>query len=208
MNPWKTVFQLARRSLIGLALVVILCAALLFGISQLADRSRNALAQMQSATQEQQLQLSTKEDDLRDQRNNIRRFEALRARGVVGDPNRALWVEQYEASYQRLGLAERPVYKLQAAKPLALLNDQVAQVETSVDEALAHDLQFELRNAHEGDVLGLIADYRERVAGRFRVNACKLQDPKLDGLLAQCVLRFVSVPFVPTGAGDAADSSN
>jgi hypothetical protein len=203
MNTWKPVAQLARRSLIGLALVVVSCAGLLFGISHLADKSRDGLAQMQSATQEQQLQLSTKQDDLRDQRNNIRRFDALRAQGLVGVPNRALWVEQFEASYQRLGLLERPIYQLHAAKPLALLNAQAAPVEAGAIEPLAHDLQFELRNAHEADVLGLIADYRDRVGGRFRVNSCKLQDPKAEGLLAQCVLRFVSVPLVPPGDGAA-----
>jgi hypothetical protein len=203
MNAWKPVLQMARRSLIWLGLVVVFCVGLVFGIGYLADRSRDSLAQMQGATQEQQLQLSTKQNDLRDQRNNIRRFEALRAQGLLGVPNRALWVEQFEASYQRLGLLGRPIYQLQAAKPLALINARSAPVEAGAIEPLAHDLQFELRNAHEADVLGLIADYRERVGGRFRVNSCKLQDPKAEGLLAQCVLRFVSVPLVPPGDGAA-----
>ena len=207
MNAWKPVLKLARRSLVGLAIVAVLCVGILFGVNFLADQSRSGLAQMQGSTQEQQRQLSTKQDDLRDQRNNIRRFETLRAQGLVGEPGRALWVEQFEASYQKLGLVDRPIYKLLAAKPLAGLNAEAAPFEPGAVEPLAHDLQFELRNAHETDVLNLIADYRARVVGRFRVNSCKLQDPKADGLLAQCVLRFVSVPLLPTGTGDTAASA-
>ena len=64
-------------------------------------------------------------------------------------------------------------------------------------QPLAHDMKFELREVHEADVLNLIAAYRSQVKGRFRVNACALQDAKESGLTAQCSLRFITVPLPP-----------
>lgn len=58
-----------------------------------------------------------------------------------------------------------------------------------------HDMQFEMQDSVETEVLDLIDRFRGQAKGRFRVNACKLHDPKESGLTAQCALRFVTIPL-------------
>lgn len=197
MNAWKPVLVGARGSLLALALVVVLCAGVVLGMNYWVGSLQNTLTQVQSLNQEQQTQLSTKQDDLHNVRDHIQRFETLRAQGLLGAPERTQWVEQLQTNYQELGLPGRIVYQLQASVPLGA---DPAQPEAGVPggtPTLAHDLTLELRDVHEADVLTLLQNYRYQVKGRFRVNACTLQDPKESGLTAQCVLRFISVPIDP-----------
>lgn len=200
MNAWKPVLYLARSSLWALALVVLLCAVAVVGLDQLASNLKATLTQLQANTQEQQTQLAAKQDDLHNMRDHIQRFEALRAQGLLGTPDRAQWVEQLQTTYQDMGLGGRVSYQLQAPKPLGqdtASAEAAAAAPTDPAQPLAHDLKFELRDVHEADVLNLIQTYRNQVKGRFRVNLCALQDPKETGLTAQCVLRFVTMPIAP-----------
>ncbi len=197
MNAWKPVLAGARGSLLALLLVFVLCGGAVAGLNYWVGSLQNTLTQVQGLHQEQQTQLATKKEDLHNVRDHIQRFEILRAQGLLGVPERTLWVEQLQTNYQDLGLPGRIAYQLQAPVPLgggAVPTDAAAANPT---QALAHDLKFELREVHEVDLLNLIQNYRDQVKGRFRVNACTLQDPKETGLTAQCVLRFISVPIAP-----------
>ena len=186
---------LARRSLWLLAGVVAFSVALVFGLRYLASHLNTGVAQLES--------------DLLNVRANIQRYQQLREQGLVANPDRALWLEQLQESHQQLGLLGGLALQLQAPKPLASMTEPVAEAE--LPAPLMHDLQFEMRDTLETEVLALIHDYREQATGRFRVNACKFQDPKDSGLTAQCVLRFVSIapptPSPPT-AVPAATASN
>ena len=197
MNAWKPVLVGARGSLLALALVVVLRAGVVLGMNYWVGSLQNTLTQVQSLNQEQQTQLSTKQDDLHNVRDHIQRFETLRAQGLLGAPERTQWVEQLQTNYQELGLPGRIVYQLQASVPLGADPAQPEAGVTGGTPTLAHDLTLELRDVHEADVLTLLQNYRYQVKGRFRVNACTLQDPKESGLTAQCVLRFISVPIDP-----------
>ncbi len=197
MNAWKPVLVGARGSLLALALVVVLCAGVVLGMNYWVGSLQNTLTQVQNLNQEQQTQLSTKQDDLHNVRDHIQRFETLRAQGLLGAPERTQWVEQLQTNYQELGLPGRIVYQLQASVPLGADPAQPEAGVTGGTPTLAHDLTLELRDVHEADVLTLLQNYRYQVKGRFRVNACTLQDPKESGLTAQCVLRFISVPIDP-----------
>lgn len=192
MNAWKPVLMGARGSLLALILVLALCACAVLGMNYWVGSLQNTLAQVQSLHQEQQTQLTAKQDDLHNVRDHIQRFEILRAQGLLGAPERTLWVEQLQTNYQELGLPGRIVYQLQAPVPLGADAGQ-----PGATPALAHDLKLDLRDVHEADVLTLLQNYRDQVKGRFRVNACTLQDAKETGLTAQCVLRFISVPIAP-----------
>jgi len=200
MKDWKPVLYLARRSLLALAVVVLLCVVAVLGLNQLAGNLKTTLAQLQGNMQEQQTQLATKQNDLHNMRDHIQRFEALRAQGLLGTPDRAQWVEQLQTSYQDMGFGGRVAYQLQAPKPIgqaAAQAEAAAAAPVDSTQPLAHDLKFELRDVHEADVLTLIQAYRSQVKGRFRVNACVLQDPKETGLTAQCVFRFITIPLAP-----------
>lgn len=198
MNAWKPVLLAARGSVMALLLVLVLCGGAVAGLNYWVGSLQNTLMQVQGLHQEQQTQLTTKKEDLHNVSDHIQRFEILRAQGLLGAPERTHWVEQLQTNYQELGLPGRIAYQLQAPVPLGGAAAPAEAAAPSATQALAHDLKFELREAHEVDVLNLIQNYRDQVKGRFRVNACTLQDPKDTGLTAQCVLRFISVPIAPT----------
>lgn len=204
MNGWQPILRLARKSLYILALVLVLCAAVFAGTQSWASKVSVALAQLQASVQAQQDQLTAKQDDLRNIRDHIKHFEFLRAIGMVGSPDRAQWVEQLQASYHALGFLGRLVYQLQAPQPLVDAAALAEGAEVQGSPTQFHDLKFEMRQSHEGDVVNLIGNYRDTVKGRFRVQSCTLDGAKEDGLNANCVLRFVTVPLPPpASASDA-----
>lgn len=187
---------LARRSLVWLAVVVVVSLGAVFGLGYLDGNLKNSLAQLQASTQELQTQLGAKQSDLLNMQTHIERYESLRQQGLVGEPDRALWVEQLEASHRDLGLPGAVAVQLQAAKPLVSSGGAPEPAsETPAAEPLMHDMLFEMQDSVETDVLDLMQHFRTQAKGRFRVNACKLHEPKESGLTAQCTLRFVTIPL-------------
>lgn len=203
MNDWKPIFKAAQRSLITLAAVALLCIGAVVSLRLLANSLGDQVMQLGSAVQGQRSELSLKQEDLRNMRSQIARFEKLRQQGLMGTPDRALWVEELLASHARLQLSSPLVYQLQTPRTVADANAPPTATPTpsppegTGEEPLVHDLQFELRDVHEGEVLGLIKDLRAHVKGRFRVNACTFSEPRKNGMLAQCVLRFFTAPMPP-----------
>ena len=202
MSDWRPILVAAKRSLVALGVVAVVSAAAVFALQMWADTLKMQVAQLEAAVQGQRSELATKQEDLRNVSSHIQRFNALRAQGLVGNPDRPMWVEELQASHGRLGLATALSYQLQTPKLVSEVNagtaaataPPTAPTEGTQTEPLFHDLQFELRETHEEEVIRLIQDYRARVVGRFRVNACRFSDPKDNGLTAQCVLRFVTIP--------------
>ena len=197
MNAWKPVLLLARTSLIVLAMVVVLSLAGVFGMRYAQDKVYAALLQLQAVLQEQQGQLDNRKIDLANMESLINRYQSLRAQGLIGDPDRALLVEQLQSSRVKLALPSSFSVELQAAK--ALGGVELAAVEEGAPpQPLEHDLEFELHGVHEQEVLALVQDFRTQVRGRFRVQNCKWHEPKETGLSARCKLRFVSIPAMTT----------
>ncbi|OYT92840.1 MAG: hypothetical protein CFE43_06055 [Burkholderiales bacterium PBB3] len=208
MSEWSPILVAAKRSLVTLGIVAVVSAAAVFALQMWADTLKVQVAQLEAAVQGQRSQLATKQEDLRNVSGHIKRFEALRTQGLVGDPDRPLWVEELQASHGRLGLTTPLVYRLLIPKLVADTNAGTAApaavpAEGAASEPQFHDLQFEVRETHEEELLRLIQDYRAHVVGRFRVNACSFAEPKDTGMTAQCVLRFVTIP-APKAAASAA----
>lgn len=203
MNQWMPILRLARRSLIVLLIVAVVSAAAVYGFRSLAESLKASVDQMQSTTQELQAQLETKRDNLQKVTAHIQRYEELRTKGLIGTPDRPQWVEDLQSSYQRVGFDDGLKYQLQAPKTLTEAGAGQAPAEATATEPLAHDLQFEMSNAHELDVFSLIQEYRSRVKGRFRVNSCSLREAKETGLSALCVLRFLTIPVAPVEPAQA-----
>ena len=201
MNEWKPIFLAARKSLIQLGGIALLCVVTVVALHMMASSLNSEVQDLGRSVQAQRGELSLKQENLLNMRSNIERFEALRAQNLIGTPDRPTWVEELLASHKRLGLTTRLVYQLQAPKTLAAADLPPSAAVVPPDETnaepLVHDLQFELRDVHEGDVLRLIQDFREHVKGRFRVNACAFSDPRASGMTAKCILRFVTVPQPP-----------
>lgn len=196
MNDWKRVMLLAKRDLIVLLVCIVIGVTGVLGLKALADNLNNSVQLQQATLQEQQSQLAIKQNDLANMREHIQSYKLLRDQGLVGDPDRALWVEQLQSSYAALGLPGPIVVQLQAARPLDI-GATSESAEATLAAPLVHELQFEIRESIEPDVLSLINNYRAQVKGRFRVNSCKWFEPKDTGITIQCVLRFVSIPLAP-----------
>ena len=203
MNGWQPIFLAARRSLVTLVLVALLCVAAVVALQMLANSLNSQVLQLGSAVQEQRSQISLKQENLRNVRSHIASFERLSAQGFLGTPDRPLWVEELLASHGRLGLSTPLVYELLVPRTVVDANAAPSATPAPTppagtgEEPLVHDLMFELREVHEGDVLRLIEDFRAHVKGRFRVNACTFLEPRENGMMARCVLRFVTVPLPP-----------
>lgn len=206
MKAWQPILRLARKSLYLLGIVLVLCAAVVAGTASWASKVNAALAQLQASVQAQQDQLTAKQNDLLNMRDHIKRFETLRTQGMVGSADRAQWVEQLQASYQGLGFGSRIAYQLQVPQPMGDAAAQAAGADGEAPVTQFHDLKFEMRDGHEGDLINLVRNYRDAVKGRFRVQSCVLDGAKQDGLNANCVLRFFSVPPPPPVAKAEAEA--
>lgn len=202
MNDLKTIARLARRSLIVLAAALALALALYGGSRFFRDGMRTELAQLQQLNAASHASLAEKQLDLASLQEKINRFSVLRQQGLVGVAGREGWAEQLAASHLQTGLPGPLIYTLQAPKPLAWPNGSTTGAEAAASESGAgtttgpvfHDLDFELKNIHEGELLVLLRDYQTQVKGRFRVHACTLSNPTEAGLSARCTLRFFTIP--------------
>jgi hypothetical protein len=198
MNPWQPVFKHARTSLLMLAGAIVFGLVLVFGSGYLSDRLSDDLLLNRKQLRVQQTRLAEKEQDLLNVEAHNDQFRALQRQGFVGVPDREDWAEQLLASSKRLGLPGNLAYTLH---PPAPMNDGApvgqagaAAATVNPDAALMHDLDFELHDIHEEELLDFLRDYRNRVHGRFRVQACRLDAPVKEGFAVKCTLRFFTLP--------------
>lgn len=204
MSDRQTVLLLARRSLVVLALALVIGLALFVGSRFFKERLRNELAQVQQAQSSNQASLAEKQADLANLQAEINRFAILRQQGLVGRADREDWAEQLVASRLRSGLPDTLVYTLHAPKPVPAQTGAATSAEAPAATEAAgaaastgpqfHDLDFELTSIHEDELLALLRDYQAHVKGRYRINACTLSARTDTGLSARCTLRFFTLP--------------
>ena len=199
MKDWKPVFLLAKTELIFFAIALVAGLIVIYLANQYANSLRLLVMQEKAALQESQTQLESKKNDLENMESHIQRYQLLKKQGLVGEPERSLWVEELQQSRINLKLPDTLGAQLNESKLLSVNGIEVVDDGTTA-QPLMHDLLFELRDVHEQEVLALVEDYRNQVKGRFRINECQLMEPKNTGLTSRCTLRFVTVP--------AADSNN
>jgi len=195
MNNWKTIALLARRSLITLALSILCAFGIFFGTVFFKDRMVAQRLQAQQLESAQRASLEQKDIDLKNLQAETGRFSALRQQGLLGNPDRAAWVEQLLASYQALGLSMRDLaYTMHPPQALLVSGPDAAPAAPTDQGARTYDLDFTMTNTHEEDVLALLGHVRIHVKGLYRVQACHLSGPKETGLTARCTLRFFNMP--------------
>ncbi len=158
---------------LGLALVLVSCAR--------AQAAWDELARARSELVAQQQRLRQVQAELAELQTHRERFLRLARSGLLRMADRQGWVEQLGAAHQRARLPGALHYTLQA--PLA-----------PSPGVVVHDLEVGLEGVHEQELLALLQDFKAHVGGRLRVNACQLSEPTAQGLKAQCVLRFFTLP--------------
>jgi hypothetical protein len=193
MKEWKPILLLARLKLVVLMFACIVSIGVILAIRHLNQQLNASLQQVNAELQSQQSQLEVKKSDLLNIESHIKRYETLKLQGLVGEPDRAMWVEQIQKNRSFLGLPDGFTVQLLPAK---LLDDrqESAAIEGAIAQPYKHEMEFELRNVHEVEVLTLINTYRKEVRGRFRLQSCKFGEPKEIGFIANCTLRFVTIP--------------
>lgn len=204
MTDQQVVLHRARRSLLLLAAACLVGLLLYFGSRWARDAAQAQATQAQGQASSAQATLAEKQTDLKQLQTDIERFVVLKRQGLVGQPDRAVWLEQLTASRVRLAMPDSMSYTLQSPKPLAQQDaatpgapgaaDGTAGVAGESAQALFHDLELTLANVHEEELLALLRDYQAQVTGRMRVNSCHLTGRSEAGLTARCALRFFTVP--------------
>lgn len=197
-----SVLQLARGSFATAAIVLALAA----GLVLLADDRREQAVRESAVALQQLEQARTELASVQGARArleaNLRRYEALRASGFVGAPDRVGLLESLEQSARTLpDVALR--WELAADQPGAAFQDSasgqpLAQVQV-VPMQLAAD------HVHEAEWLDLLARLRQSARGQARVEQCELRhNPYIAGVRelpsvrAACSVAWVyMVPVAP-----------
>lgn len=208
MKDFLLVFNRARSGRFVLTQIVLVCLVLL-GISlYLHDHLQETLTQSNDQLSGQQGILAAKQQDLADIQSRIQQYKVLKQQGLIGAADREGWVEQLLASRKQLGLPDTLTYTLKPPLPankVASPDEKDAPAgDATADTALAHDLELGLRDYHEEELLVLLQDFQSKAHGRFRIQACRLFEPKPEGLTIQCTLRFFSLPEEPAAPATGA----
>jgi hypothetical protein len=198
VNEWKPVFVLAKKSLIVFGVVLVLVIGLVLVAQQFEKNASQMLSQTLGELQNNQNLFESKSIDLKNMEEHIKRYETLKARGLVGEPQRALWVEEFKKSQVELKIPDLGV-ELKTSKPLTMQATFVEEGDGQTSQPLMHDLVFELRDVHEQEVLKLVDDYKNRVKGRFRLNECIFFEPKETGMSARCLIKLITIPEQQNG---------
>ena len=206
MNSLRSILQHARAGLVALCLALIACLSLVLLSRVQHEEARSELMRVQGDLTVVRMNLRERQSDLSLVQSHIERFHQLARSGLLGTPERAVWVEQLQQSRRRRGLPESLSYTLHpansASRPAPSSSSMLAELsaEKSLGELQFHELEFTLQDVHEAELLDFLHDFEAHAGGRFRVDACQLSEPTPHGLSAQCSLRFFTLPWAGSSA--------
>ena len=194
-------FRKLQISVFGMLLMVALgVASVLFSRSQVKQAD-----QAFSATQSERNNQDTKLKRLRSEERQIREhaalFNALKARGVIGEEQRLEWVELLKDIRERLRLIDLR-YEISPQQPL-----EKTPVGTLALHASTMKLQLNL--LHEEDLTRLLDDLRRQAHALLQVKRCDVSRMQRSGpentlqgyLQAECLIEWITVRETEKVAG-------
>ncbi|MBP7913737.1 MAG: hypothetical protein KAZ63_00200 [Vitreoscilla sp.] len=196
-----------RVSVIACATALLIAMALVVGLASLQSKLSSDLQSARRALgtlTEERDRLQLRERELTDGRE---RFQLQTRQGLIGAGHRDRWAQSLITAYQARGFQGVPDFKL--AKPVPYVPPLAKPGATtteppSADQAGAavhvHELEFEITQAHEGDVLAILAGLQRDHPGQQQPAGCELANPQPDGLKAICKVRFFNVSPVAGSA--------
>lgn len=196
MSAYAPVVTRVRRNLWGAGVLAGLFVGLVvFGVWAMGDMQQQKL-QQRSMLETEQARRDQLADDLANVEQHIQRFKALQGQGLIGEGQRAQWLQALGEVATQLQLFGGFKATLDTAQELA--PPEGVQPETS--RTVFYDLGFELSPVVETEVMDLLNQYRYVAKGRFRLQHCVWQEPKEQGMHAKCKLRFftLTTPTSPT----------
>jgi hypothetical protein len=211
MNDLPHLLKKARRTVLSCAVTLSLTLTALGSVlwydRNLAQRCKSA-EQAHAALLAEQTNLA---ENLQAVTSGQSVFLTQQRQGLIGKAAREQWAQSLIAAYQAQQFSGVPDYTLKAPVPFALGGAAAA---ATTDPALAtaaatsgspasggaasvavqaHELQFNLTQAHEIDVLAIVSQLQTKYAGLMQFDHCTLTDPKPEGLRASCSLKFFNL---------------
>ncbi len=132
---------------------------------QIAQRERNAAQSQRSASGQRLAQSRDEEQEIK---QKIVRYNALVARGIIGEEHRLDWVEEINAIKTARRLYDLQ-YEIAPQKPI---DTAILPGTGGSYEFYASTMQLTLQLLHEGDLLDFLADLRARARAYIRPRSC------------------------------------
>jgi hypothetical protein len=193
----KQDFQRLQWSLLLFAISALIAAVTVWATLQQQQKTR----QIHVATLAADRQIASKLADARNEEHELRekiaRFQALKARGLIGAENRLDWVEIIGRIKTERRLAQAD-YEFSPQHPLdsAILPGGPAAGPFTLK---ASEMHLRLTLLHEGDLLGFIDDLRANAPALIQVRHCAVSrstdappDRVVARLAADCTLEWIT----------------
>ena len=170
-----------------------------------ADRYLQETKQLATATSAQraevQARLASANEEEREIRANLQQYQALAARGVVGDEKRLDWVDTVTAIKN-----ERRLFNINYSIEPQRELDYPGFSQGGGVKFLASRVKMTIQLLHEEDLLNFIGDLAARSRPYLSVRSCDLQRESLGGgttlaprLQANCVFDLITISHSKQG---------
>lgn len=200
MKDSRLVLEPAKGALIVCALSMMLALVIGIGLAKYHTAKEGLFAQREGGLQGTRSEIETLTTDLASLDAHLTTFTHLSGIGLIGDPERDLWVQNLEAIYNGLGLPPTLRYTLAPPQPLVDPQDAASgEIPPAAANALRHDLAIELSGIHDEEFLGFIKRLRTDWQTPFRIESCQMSREAETGLQIKCVLRLFSLPQASDG---------
>lgn len=195
MSDFRLVFGPAKGALILCTLSMAFALAMGIWPAHYQKARKGAFAKSEKNVQGGRSEVLTLTADLTFLDTHQAAFKHLTSIGLIGDPERDLWVQKLEAIYKAMEFPSPLRYVL--AAPQSLVDHQRAAagaLPPTPANALRHDLDLELSGLHEGEFLAFLDALRTDWPVPFRVEECELKRQPEAGLQIKCRLLLFSLP--------------
>ncbi len=193
MKDYLLIFKQAKIALIIFAFSLVILISSIAVVSYFNTLAASALAQKQATLQSTRTEIQALTNDLQSIEANLTSYKHLTQLGLLGEPDRAAWVERFNALYQASGLPPTLRYILAAPKPYTA--NATAAPTGAQPQALSHDLQIELTGIHEGEFLTFTDKLAAEWLTPYRIENCDMTRIEEDGLNIKCTMRLFSLPL-------------
>lgn len=194
-GKYRLLLEPAKGALILFSLSLVLALAMVVWPAHYQKARELALVQSELVLQRTRSEIETFSLDLDLLESHLVAFKHLASIGLVGDPERDLWVQKLEAIYESLDLP--PPFRYALASPRIVDSPAVSAVGAAPalpSKALRHDLDIELSDIHDGEFLAFIDKLRTDWQVPFRIESCQMQRQGDMGMQIKCTLALFSLP--------------
>lgn len=166
-------FKYLRWSIVALVLATLIGAATAVAGYLYQQQARKAQGIAQTQRSDAQGKLATAAQEEVELREKIARFQELQVNGFIGKESRLDWVEQIARIANSHKLAEFG-YEFAPQRPVDTLLIPSGPVAGGYS-FMASRQRISLKMLHEGDVIGLLNDFRTNIHALILVRSCAIE---------------------------------